>query len=509
VNLSRLEFFLAGVGVGTGLVLAGCGSGQDTAAQAGPPRPGGTLRVGALGKASAITRDPHGVQSNESDYLILALTYDPLTVPGNDKIVAGRLASSWEADASQRRWRFTITDGAKFHNGTPVTAKDVVWSMRRLRAQESGSTRVPVDANAITADGDRSVIFNSAYPNRQLPMLLRMQTFVLPAGTEKVAGAPGSGPFKLDWYSGGNARLVRNENWYLGAPLLDAIEVTMFESPQAMTNAMLAGQIDLASNVGPVAGRSAQGRDDLSVIRRPNDMAMPIAMRTKEGPFADERVREALKFAVDREAMVRQVLSGYGQVGNDVLGTGDPSYAKDLPQRSRNLAKARKLLDDAGFDKSKTYELATTDAVFGLNESADLFATQLRDIGVNIKVDKQESTVYNDETWLKAPLYTTYWGTNDSVVFFASKVLNSEATWNETAFADPEFDAAYRTAVSTGDPAQNAAATRKIQQIEYDRGGYLLWGIADGIDLAKSTVQDLPLLPGYGRVQLERTWLAT
>lgn len=508
MNLSRRQLLHAGAGMSAGLALAACGGSPDSASQAGPPRPGGTLRVGALGKASAITRDPHGLQSNESDYLILALTYDPLTVPGDGKTVAARLASQWEADASQRRWRFTIADGARFHDGSPVTAEDVVWSMRRLREQESGSTRVPVDADAITADGERGVIFNSVYPNRQLPLLLRLQTFVLPKDTKKIAGAPGTGPFKLDWYSGGNARLVRNENWHRGAPLLDAIEVTMFESPQAMTNAMLAGQIDLASNVGPIAGRSAQARDDISVIRRPDDMAMPIAMRTKDGPFADARVRRALQLAVDREAMVKQVLSGYGKAGNDVLGTGDPEYARDLPQRSRDLDRARKLLDEAGFDRNRTYELATTDAVFGLNESADLLATQLRDIGVQIKVAKQDSTVYNDQTWLKAPLYTTYWGTNDSVIFFASKVLNSEANWNETAFSDPEFDSTYRKAVSTADPAQSAAATRTIQEIEYERGGYLLWGMADGIDLAASTVQGLPRLPGYGRVQLERTWLA-
>jgi peptide/nickel transport system substrate-binding protein len=510
VELTRRSLFHLGGAVGAGLLAAACSgsAGAGSTAPAGPPRTGGTLRVGALGKASALTRDPHGVLSNESDFLITSLVYDALTVPGREQTVAARLAGRWEADAAQRRWRFTIADNARFHDGSPVTAEDVVWSLRRLRAAKSGATKVPVAPQSITADGRRDVVLESAYPNSQLPLLLRLVTFVLKKDTTVIEGAPGTGPFKLDWYRGGNARLVRNDEWHGGKPLLDAIEVTLFESPQAMSNALLGGQIDLASNVGPVAGRTAKARTDVNVIRRPDDMAMPIVMRVADGPFADPRVRQALRLAVDRDAMVEQVLSGYGTVGNDILGTGDPLYAKGLPQRTRDLAQARHLLDESGFDRGRTYRLATTQDVFGLAESAELFATQVREVGVNISVVKQDPTVYNDQTWLRAPLYTGYWGTNDSVVFFASKVMNSESSWNETAFHDAEFDAAYRKSVSTDDHRQLAEASATLQRVQYERGGYLLWGMADGIDLASEKVQGLPTLPGYGRVQLERTWLS-
>lgn len=510
MSLNRRQLLLAGAGLGAGLTLAACSSSSSsTSGPAGQPRRGGTLRVGALGKASAITRDPHGVLTNESDFLITSLVYDALTVPGQGRTVAPRLAGQWEADAEQRRWKFTIAENARFHDGAPVTADDVVWSLRRLRAAKSGATKVPVDPDTIVADGARGVVLTSAQPNSQLPLLLRMVTFVLKKDTAVIEGAPGTGPFRLEWYRGGNARLVRNDAWHGGAPLLDAVEVTMFDSPQAMGNALLGGQIDLASNAGPVAARIGQGRQGVTVIRRRDDMAMPIVMRTSDGPFADVRVRTALRLAVDRDAMVKQVLSGYGTVANDVLGTADPAYVKDFPQRARDLATARKLLDEAGFDRSATYPIATTEDIFGLADSAQVFADQMREVGVNVTVVKQDDTVYNDQTWLKAPLYTAYWGTNDSVVFFASKVLNSAAAWNETGFKDTEFDTAYQQAISTGDPARQTQSVKALQRIQYDRGGYLVWGMADGIDLAANTVQGLPEMPGYGRVQLERAWLAT
>ncbi|WP_212764744.1 ABC transporter substrate-binding protein [Streptomyces sp. I05A-00742] len=498
------------------VLLAACGGGKDTSSSpadsaGGTPRKGGTLRIGALGRASATTRDPHGVQGNESDYLIIALVHDTLTAPGLKDNTVGRLASGWKASDDLRTWRFTIAKGATFHDGSPVTADDVVWSLRRLRNTPAGAARLPgIKAENITADGKDTVVLVSDYANAELPLLLRLTTFVLKKDTadKDIAKAPGTGPFTLDWFRGGNTRLLRNDKWHGGPVHLDAIEVTMFESPQAMANALLGGQIDVASNAGPVAARTAASRKDVQVVRRPNDMAMPIVMRTADGPFADVRVREAMKLVVDREAMVKQVLSGYGTVANDILGTGDPAYAKDIPQRARDLAKARKLLEEAHFDFSRTYELITTEDVPGLAESATLFAHQAREAGIKIEVVKQESGAFYDKTWLKGAFYTNYWGTNDSVVYLASKTMVTGAGQNEAGWSEKTFDDTYRKLLGTADKKARATSLRELQRIEHEKSGYLLWGVADGIDLAGAKVRNLPRLPGYGRVQLENVWLA-
>ncbi|MFD9249140.1 ABC transporter substrate-binding protein [Streptomyces bottropensis] len=517
MHLTRRQLLWTGGAIGAGVMLTACGGDDEkpTASATGDaakPRKGGTLRVGALGRAGAITRDPHGSQANESDYLIISLLYDTLTVPGAKPNTEPRLAASWKPSADLKTWRFTLAKGATFHDGTPVTAEDVVFSLKRLRATPSGASRLPgIQAKNITADGTDTVVIVSDYANAELPLLVRLTTFVVPKGTtdKDIAEAPGTGPFKLDWFRGGNARLVRNDDWYGGQVHLDAIEVKIFESPQAMASALLAGQIDLASNVGAVAARTAESRKDIQAVRRPNDMAMPLVMRTADGPFADPKVREALRLAVDREAMVKQVLSGYGTVANDVLGTGDPAYDKDLPQRTRDLTKAKALLKEAKFDTSKTYELYTTEDISGLAESATLFATQVREAGVKIKVVKQESATFWDKTWLKGDLYTTYWGTNDSVVFFASKTMVSDSGTNEAGWKDDDFDTAYEKAIGTAAPAERTALLKTLQKIEYDSSGYLLWGMADGIDLAGAKVRGLPTLPGYGRVRLEGAWLAS
>jgi peptide/nickel transport system substrate-binding protein len=516
MELTRRRLLGLGTGVGTGLLLAACGGGQPAPAggPAGAPRAGGVLRVGALGTVAAAVRDPHASISNESDFLILALVYDALTVPGTQQ-TAPRLASSWEASPDQRRHRFVIAEGARFHDGSPVTSDDVVWSLQRLRATPAGPSRLPgVAPEGIAADGPGAVVLTSDYPNADLPLLIRLNSFVLKKSalendSADPAGSPGTGPFRLESYQQGNARLVRNDTWHGGAPQLDGIEVRIFDSAQAMSNALFTGEIDIASNVGPIAARTAEGREGIQIVRRPNDSSLPIVMRVADGPFADVRVREALRLAVDREAMVAQALSGFGTVANDIMGTGDPAYARDLPQRKRDLARANALLDEAGFDRSVRHQLFTADEAPGQADAATLFAEQVQEIGVGIDVVRQDSNTFYDQTWLTAPLYTAYWGTNDSVTFFAAKTMLSGSGQNEAGQQDPAFDGAYQQAVGAADPQQRAAAVRLLQEIQYEQSGYLLWGMADGVDLASSTVGGLPTLPGYGRVQLERAWLAT
>ncbi|MFD3702916.1 ABC transporter substrate-binding protein [Nocardia sp. NPDC058658] len=501
MGFTRRQLFRSGVGVTALLLAAGCTSDD----RSGTTQRGGTLRVGALGTAARSERDPHANLSNDSDFLIASLVYDALTVPGADPTVAPRLASKWEPSTDNRRWTFTIADGATFHNGAPVTADDMVWSMRRLRSV-GGASKMPVAENDIVADGPNRVVFTVPEPNTQLPLLLRLMTFTVPKDTTDFAAAIGTGPFKLESYQGGNARLVRNEQWHGTPPLLDAIEVTMFDSVTALGNAALGGQIDLASNVGAIAGRTAAGRGDLQVIRRADDTMLGVAMRVADGPFADARVRSALRLGVDRTALVNQVHSGYGTVAADVLGTADPLYDTSL-RRERDVERAKTLLREANFDTGRSYPFVTKAEVPGEVESAKVIATQLAEIGVRLDVQVVESAAFYDQTWLNAPLYTVSWGTNDSVLFLADKLMTSGSNRNETAFRDTEFDAADAKALATsGDEYERAV--RELQRIEFERGGYLVWGMADGVDIAASTVRDLPTLGGFARVQLERAWLA-
>lgn len=508
-TVDRRGFLFGTAGVVALAALAACGRNDaGTGGDGGSPRRGGTLRVGALGKPDAVQQDPHQNLSNDSDFLIMSLVYDALTVPTKDRNVAPRLAKSWEQSADGRTWTFTIADGATFHDGSPVTADDVVWSLRRIADDKTIAFKVPVPADQVAVVDARRFSLTSPQPNSQIPLLVRLVTFVMKKGTAP-SDWQGSGPFRMESYTAGRARLVRNDSWHGGAPYLDAIEVIPFTSAEAMSNAIQSGDIDLASAVGAVAGRAAETNGKLAVIRRPDDSVMPIIMRTASGPFADPRVREAMRLIADRPQLVRSVLSGYGTVGNDVLGTGDPLYDRSLPQRARDLDRARTLLAEAKFDTGRTYPFFTIDEATGQVDSAKLFAKQAAEAGVRIEVVVQDSTAFYDTTWCKADLYNMTWGTNDSVTFFADKVLKKDAKNNETGWNDGAFEQAYTDLLGARDEASRRTASTAMQRAEYDRSGYLVWGVVDGVDVAATTVHGLPTAPGFGRMQLEKVWLSS
>jgi peptide/nickel transport system substrate-binding protein len=507
VATSRRALLGSSIAVVTASAVAACG-GTDGDAAGDTPREGGTLRVGALGSVEALTTDPHGLLSNNSDFLIMSLVYDALTVPGGATGVAPRLAESWAVAEDAKTWTFTIAEGAQFHDGTPVIAADVVASMKRIIVDMDAAFKVPVPPEQITALDDRAVQFVTEDPNSQLPLLLRLVTFTTREGADATA-FNGTGPFKLEDYSDGNARLVRFDGWHGPRPLLDAIEVTRFESTDAMMNALQGGQIDLATTAGAVSARLAEESGAFTVHRRPNDAALPIVMRVADGPFADVRVRTALRLAADREALVQQALSGFGQVANDVLGTGDAFYDTSLPQREQDLDTARQLLAEAGFDLDATYTLFTIDEAFGEVAAAKLFAEQAAKVGVRIEVVEQDAGTFYDQTWCKADLYTMFWGTNDSVAFYAQKVLQSTSETNETGWANEDFDRAYGDLLAATDPAAQEDASHRMQRLEYDESGYLLWGMADGIDVHTPAVNGLSDAPGFGWVLLEGAWLAS
>lgn len=503
---------LGGTALASFSALSSCGrSARDrerSAASDGPVQCGGVLRVGAIGDRSKLMQDPHGLLGNDSDFLIMSLAFDPLTIPGEDTNVQPRQAASWTTPDGGKTWVFSLQEKAAFWDGTPVTADDVVFSLQRLRKDPANAFKVPVPVEGITALDRHTVQLVGEAPNADLPLLLRMMTFTVKAKAASEGEFIGSGPFRLVSSSQGNARLERNEHWWGPTPPLDAIEVVLFTTTDAMGRALMAGQIDLASNAGALVARTVKGREDILELRRPDDLALPIIMRVADGPFADPRVRTAMKLIADREALVSRALSGYGAVANDVLGTADPLYdAAAIPQRVQDLTRARALLREAGFDTSRTYTLHTLDRAYGQVSSAQVFAEQAAGAGVRIQVQVEDTQTFYDTVWCKADLYNFSWGTNDSVSFYAQKVLSSASSTNETGWANPRFEEAYARYEKDTAPQQRAHWSQAMQKEIHEDSGYLLWGVADGVDLHHRSVHGLPRRPGYGRVYLEQVWI--
>jgi peptide/nickel transport system substrate-binding protein len=490
------------------LALTGC-SGGDSSEPSGTAEPD-TLRYVSVGSPATASNDPHGGLGNESDALRFALMYDVLTGQGADGKTQPRLATSWTPDTSVTRWRLDLRRDATFTDGRPVRAGDVLYSLRRIesKAAENYGRLALFDLAASRVVDEHTVELVTRAPFAEVPRALESMTFIVPEGsTDFTTPVVGSGPFRLASTDAQTAVLERNDAWWGPAPPLRRVEVRAVADPQARAQAVMSGQADVAASVDPTVARQAAGRTDLQVVRRPAVTMYPFVMRLDRKPFDDPRVREAIKLAADRKALVDTVFLGYGQVGDDLLAPRDPSAPTGLTPRQRDVARAKALLAEAGHPDGLTVTLHTTTLYPGMDTAATLFARQLADIGVTAQVKMNPPDTYFTTVWAKEDFYAGYFG---GIPFFdiARVSLLSGSPTNETAWKRPQWDAAFNAALATADEGNRNRLLGELQRQVRDEGGYVVWGVGDGIDLTRATVRDLPTGPGFARLFIDQVGIA-
>ncbi|MGL5819311.1 MAG: ABC transporter substrate-binding protein [Phycicoccus sp.] len=493
----------------TALALLGIAASACSHEDSTPAATSDTLRYVSIGSPATASDDPHGGLANESDALRFALTYDVLTGAGAEGRTEPRLAQSWTPDETLTRWRFALRRDATFTDGRPVRAADVLYSLRRIerKAAENYGRLAMFDLAASRAVDDHTIDVVSRQPFADAPRALESITFVVPEGADDFTDpVPGSGPFRPVGDDAQTTVLERNEAWWGSAPPMRRIEVRAVADPQARAQAVLSGQADVAASVAPTAARQAEGRSDLALVRRPDVTMYPFVMRQDRKPFDDPRVREAIKLAADRGALVDAVFLGYGRVGDDVLAPGDPSAPTGLTPRDRDVAEARRLLAAAGHGDGLSLTLHTTTSYPGMDTAATLFARQLAEVGIAAKVQLSPPDTYFTTVWAKQDFYTGYFG---GIPFFdvARVSLVSTSPTNETAWKKPGFDAALGAALAEPDEKARNAALGDLQRQVRDEGGYVAWGTGDGLDLTTDAVQGLPTGGGFARLFIDQVRL--
>ncbi|MEQ0558061.1 ABC transporter substrate-binding protein [Amycolatopsis sp. NEAU-NG30] len=486
--------------LGGGLALAACGKSAGT--PSGTPSSGGTLRYGtvAAGGATAVT-DPHGALFNESDWVRMAALYDVLCVPGENGEVLPRLATAWSSSPDATRWRFELRADAVFTDGRPVRVRDVLYSLRRIaaKAAANGARLGTVDIGRSTGDGNVLELVTSQ-PDAELPRTLAGVTFVVPEGTETFDNPVGSGPFKLTRADAQGIALVRNDRWWGGRTPLDGLEIRGFADPQALSVAVVSELIDVAANVNPATAKTAERTGRLTVTSRPAALTYPLLMRLDKAPFDRPEVRQAVKLAVDRQALVDTVLLGYGAVGNDAPGPSDPSYPRDLAAPARDVAKARAL---AG---GPSVVLNTTTAYPGMVSTATAVAGQLREAGITVEVRQHPAETYWTQVYTVEPFCVGYTADLPFPVWARQTAL-STSSYNETGWKDPATDRGFAAAMATTDPARRTELLRGIQRRMAAEGGWVVWGSAASLTVAAPSVRGLPTGSGFARIFLDGVWL--
>jgi peptide/nickel transport system substrate-binding protein len=492
---------------GVTLVAAGCSAEADTT----EPQQGGRLRAAFAGGGAAETLDPHRANLFADAARAKAL-FDKLAEPGADMAPVPRLAESWEADADLTVWKVRLRE-ATFHDGSPVRAADVLYSYRRIadpaatfRAKQDLS---PIDLEASRAVDDREIEFVLHHPLAEFPnVLAAFGAYIVPEGAETFDAPVGSGPFKyVSFEPGREFTAARFDGYWDGPALLDELQIVVADEESARINALLGGQVEYAHDLSATTARANEGNDAVTLVASPGSNMLGFAMKTDRAPFDDVRVRQAMFLLCDRDELLESVLSGRGQIGNDLFGLGFAHYAAGIPQRERDLEEAARLLEEAGAIGT-TVVLETADVGSGFVEAAQIFAEQLREAGLEVEINERNTDTYWSETLTEGTLSSYRSGGMPIASHIAQRLLTDSPT-NVTQWRHEDFDQLYLELQSTADEAGRQALYDQIQQRLHDEGGYLIWGFADWIVGTAQNVHGVELAPAntLDWARFDKVWM--
>jgi peptide/nickel transport system substrate-binding protein len=445
-------------------------------------KPGGTIRVAQTVPSGAI--DPVTV-GDIGGLLMLQQTGEFLIFDAPDLSLHPQLALSWTPNDKADVWTFVLRQGVTFHDGHPFTADDVVATMDRLCDPKGGSNALSAFRGVLAPGGtrrvdDHTVAFHLERPVGKFPYYVSSDNYnaiILPAS---YAGGfeshfNGTGPFKLERYQAKvGASFVRNPAWWGGAVLPDRTEFTFYADQQPQVLALQGGQVDVIQQVVVQGGQALLNNPDVALIRQKSSTHRQVHMRCDQGPFTDKRVRQALALTLDRPAIVKGLLRGYSDLGNDSpFAPVYPSTDSAVPQRAKDIAKARALMQEAGHGDGFAVTL-TTEQLQELPAYAVLIQNAAAEIGIKVTLKVEPQAAYygsatpGKSDWLDSELGITDYGHRGTPDVFLAAPLTSDGAWNAAHFKNPEYDALVAQYVATADAAAQRALAGKIETLLLD-----------------------------------------
>lgn len=473
----------------------------------GPTAPVGVLRIAVQ---PVVQTDPAFI-SSDPEILFANSVYDYLVDVTPQNTIEPRLASDWMVSEDGLTYVVTLNEGVTFHDGSSLTAEDVVWTFDRLRdpSKDLPTKDLYSNIDTIEASGDLEVTFTLKQPNPFFIYdLSDNHALILKAGTTDAdTNFNGTGPFKVVSFSEEDrAVLEANLDYFVpGAPRLAGLEIIFFNDQAAMVEALRGGQVDLVFLASATdLYNSLQGEPGINLLEVSTNQFDLVRLRADRAPGNDPRVIQALKLATDRQAIFDLVVQGHGSIGRDspIGPLYSQYYSEETPLPERDVEAARQLLVDAGYGDGLNIELHTPDTGNRPN-LAVVLKSQWEEAGVNVDVKVEpESVYYGDNGWLEVDLGITGWGSRPYPQFYLDTMLVCNAVWNESHFCDAEFDQLAQTAGSTMDEAERIQAYKDIQRLLIERGPVIIPYFAAQFAAISDQFQGFDMKAFWGRSDL-------
>ena len=497
---------------GMGVAAASAFVGDSRRALAQTARRGGRIRVASQTSSTADTVDP-AKQNNQTDYTRCFTFYNGLTRLDERLVPQLELAES-VANELATVWTFKIRRGVTFHDGSPLTAADVVYSLNRHKDPATGSVAraLATPMQEILAVGTHEVRITLSSPNADLPVVLGTPHFlIIKDGTTNVATAIGTGPYRCQEFTPGvKSVAVRNPDYFKsGQPYLDEIELIGIPDESARLNALLSGDVQIAASLSPRLARRAQNAAGISVFQTKAGLYNDLIMRQDADPTRNPDLVLALKHLLDREQMQNTIFQGYAVVANDQpIDPTNRFYFPDLPQRPFDPEKAKFHLKRSGIGNT-TLPLHAM-ASHTMLDQAVLLQQAAQGIGLNIDIKRMPPDGYWSNVWMKFPLTMGTINPRPSADVLFTLFFKSDANWNESAWRNERFDQLLVLARGETDDAKRREMYAEMQTLVHNHGGIGVPTFMSTLDAHTNKLKGLRPIPTgglMGYAYSENVWL--
>lgn len=445
----------------TSFLLAACSAGSGTGSGSDEdPGGGGTsdeqLTVGLVAEPANLdftTTDGAAIPQ-----ALLYNVYEGLVQLDQDGQIQPGLAESWEVSDDRRTYTFQLVDGATFSNGEEFTAEDAVFSLERVQSDWTVSLKAAMDvvqtAEAVSPT-ELKVTLKQPSNDWLYRMTTRIGAMFDESGVGDLANDPvGTGPYDVEkWTRGDSLTLARNPDYWGEKPYFESVTLKYFKDPTALNNALLSDTIDVIGTVQtPESLERFEDNDEYQVIEGTTNGEVVLSFNNGSGPLQDKGVRQAVRHAIDHQALVDTCWAGRGELIGSMVPPTDPWYEDRTGDFEHDPDKARQLLQQSG-ESGTTFRLRIPTLPYAVS-CGTVVKSQLEQAGFKVKLDQLEFPA----AWLQT-VFT-------DADYDMSIVAHVEPRDMAAVFGDPKYYTRYG-APELRDLLAQADAGTEDEQVEY------------------------------------------
>ena len=487
----RLETCWSGAALAV-LVLTAAGAGVLGASSAVPAEPANTLVVGLV--AEPVALDPAQVTDLNSNRVGRRVVETLVAFADESTQIVPGLAESWTISKDGLSYTFKLRRGTTFHDGTPFNAQAVKFSIERQFNPEHPANKLgkyPFAAyffgnvKAVEVMDDSTVRFILKEPRASFLAILTAgaasivsPTAALKSGQDYAANPVGTGPFKFaTWDRGQRVVLDKNPSYWRFPVKVDRVIFRPITEDQARLTELLTGALDLIVGTPPDFVAQLENHPKVTLHRQVGAHVWYLGFNNSKKPFDDKRVRQALNYAVNKDAIVRDVLKGTGAVskGPVLPGTwGDDATLKPFPY---DPERAKKLLADAGLASGFSTTLWVPESGSGMQSPvamSTVIQSNLKAVGVNVSLQTMEWGTFLAKLRTKEQdMFALSWmaGSEDPDLVMYPLLHSSQWTPsgpNRAMYKNTRFDEVLAQARLTTDQGKRAELYREAQRLLHD-----------------------------------------